>query len=231
MEDVKNKPRTRQALFNCRRAITRWVNMLKRNPFIAPAAPVLRTMPPFGSDWIHEVKFDGFRVQLHKEADEVTIYSRNGNDITRRYPDIRDAALNLPCAKAVIDAELTACDTEGRPDFIRLMKRHDVALCVWAFDLMRVDEVDLRTKPLWERKRELQRLILEADENTLRFSDDFDDPIKLLEVAEEWGLEGIVSKKIDQPCRSGRNVGWVKVKTRSWRQANASRWELFQKAG
>ena len=205
--------------------------MLKRNPFITPAAPVLRTAPPTGPDWIHEVKFDGFRVQLHKDGDEVTVYSRNGNDVTRRYPDIRDALQSLPCNKAIIDAELTACDSEGKPDFVGLLKRQDCELCVWAFDLMRLDETDLRSNPLWERKRKLQRLILEADEQTLRFSDDFDDPMKLLEVAERWGLEGVVSKKLNQPYKSGRNLGWIKVKTRTWRQTNASRWELFTKAG
>jgi bifunctional non-homologous end joining protein LigD len=203
--------------------------MLKRNPFIAPASPVSRTAPPSGDGWIHEVKFDGFRVQLHKDVDDVTIFSRNGHDITRRYPDIRDALFNLPCSKAILDAELTACDSQGKPDFISLMRREDVEMCVWAFDALRIDEIDLRTKPLWQRKSELQRIILEADDHTLRFSDDFDDPAKLLQVAEKWGLEGIVSKKIDQPYRSGRNVGWIKVKTQSWRQANTSRWELFQK--
>jgi ATP-dependent DNA ligase len=74
------------------------------------------------------------------------------------------------------------------------MRRANSELCVWAFDLMRLDETYLRTKPLWERKRDLQRLVLEADEHTLRFSDDFDDAMKILQVAEKWGLEGVVSK-------------------------------------
>lgn len=194
--------------------------MLKRNPFIPPSAPVLRSEPPTGPDWIHEAKFDGFRVQLHKEGDEAIIISRNGRDLTRRYPDVRDDALSLPCDRAIIDAELTACDTAGRPDFVGLMRRANNELCVWAFDLMRIDEIDLRVKPLWERKRELQRLIIEADEHTLRFSDDFDDAIKLLQVAEKWGLEGVVSKKLDQPYKSGRNLGWIKVKTSTWRATN-----------
>lgn len=145
--------------------------MLKRNPFIPPSAPVLRSHPPTGPEWVHEVKFDGFRVQLHKDVDEVIIFSRNGHDLSRRYPDVRDAVMSLPCDKAIIDAELTACDSDGRPDFVGLMRRANSELCIWSFDLMRIDETDLRAKPLWERKRELQRLILEADEHTLRFSD------------------------------------------------------------
>ena len=205
--------------------------MLKRHPFIEPSAPVLRKEPPTGPDWIHEVKFDGFRIQLHKDGNEVTLYSRGGNDVTKRFRDVRDALTSLPCHSAVIDAELTACDTEGKPDFVALMRKRSTELCVWAFDLMRLDGADLRMKPLWERKRELQRIILEADEHTLRFSDDFDDPMKLLAVAEQWKLEGVVSKKLDQPYKSGKNPGWVKVKTASWREANQSRWELFQRQG
>lgn len=102
---------------------------------------------------------------------------------------------------------------------------------MWAFDLMRFDGADLRLKPLWERKRELKRIILEADEHTLRLSDDFDDPMTLLAFAEQWKLEGVVSKKLDQPYKSGKNLGWVKVKTTSWQVENASRWELFQRQG
>jgi bifunctional non-homologous end joining protein LigD len=89
--------------------------MLKRNPFVPPSAPVLRSEPPTGPEWIHEVKFDGFRVQLHKDGDDATIYSRNGHDLTRRYPDLRDALISLPCNKAIIDAELTACDAPADP--------------------------------------------------------------------------------------------------------------------
>lgn len=201
--------------------------MLKRNPFIAPATPVLRTVAPAGPDWIHELKFGGVRVQLHKEAADVIIFSQTGRDITRRYPDICDAMHSLPCNEAIFDAELTACHTPGKPNFVGLMKRQNSELCVWAFDLLRLDETDLRRLPLWERKRELQSLLVDADEHALRFSDDFDDPTKLLEVAEKWGLEGITSKNLDQPYRSGCNQGWIKVKTRTWRNANTEWWTRF----
>lgn len=203
--------------------------MLKRKAFIEPSFPVQRKEPPTGPDWIHEIKFDGFRIQLHKDGDDVTLFSRGGNDVTNRFRDVRDAVANLPCYSVIIDAELTACDTEGKPDFVGLVRRKNKELCVWAFDLMRLDGADLRMKPLWERKRELQRIILEADEHQLRFSDDFDDPMKLLKVAEQWRLEGVVCKKLDQPYKSGKNLGWVKVKTASWRAQNQDRWELFQR--
>lgn len=186
--------------------------MLKRSPFIAPALPVLRSEAPTGADWIHELKYGGVRVQLHKENDAVTIYSDAGHDITRRYPYVEDALVLLQCRSAIVDAELT-CRTDE--------------FSVWAFDLLRIDECDLRSWSLWQRRRELQCLIIEADDHVVQFSDDFDDPEKLLAVAQAWGLEGIVSKKLDQPFKSGRNLGWTTVKTRAWREANAKRWKQF----
>lgn len=210
-------------------AATIWCPLLKRHPFVIPSAPVLKAQPPTGPDWIHEVKFDGFRVQIHKDGDEVTLFSRRGHDITKRFRAVAVAVASLPCHSVVIDAELTACDHEGKPDFVGLLRRQNRELCLWCFDLMKLEGADYRGKPLWERKRELQRLVLDADEHQLRFSDDFDDPMKLLHVAEQWKLEGIVSKKVDQPYKSGKNLGWVKVKTLSWRQTNQTRFELFKK--
>ena len=67
--------------------------MLKRNPFIIPSAPVLKRQPPTGPQWLHEVKFDGWRAQLHKAGDEVAIYTRKGHDYTKRFPAIRDSLL------------------------------------------------------------------------------------------------------------------------------------------
>ena len=178
--------------------------MLTRNPFIPPSVPVLKTEPP-------------------------TIFTRNGNDITRRFPLIRDVLLALPCEAAIIDAELVACDSEGKPDFDGLIRRQNHELCIWCFDLLSLDGVDMRPEVLRERKRNLEKLVHEADEHTLRYSAEFSDPIRLLEVAEQWKLEGVVSKKADQPYRSGKHLGWIKVKTASWRVANLDRWELSQR--
>src|SRR5262245_62083826 len=88
--------------------------------FILPAIPVLRQRPPKGPDWLHEVKFDGYRVQLHKDRGQVVIYSRNGSDFTRRYEAIAQAVSRLPVRSAIIDAELTVLDDHGRPDFYAL---------------------------------------------------------------------------------------------------------------
>jgi bifunctional non-homologous end joining protein LigD len=102
-------------------------------------------------------------------------------------------------------------------------------LCAWCFDLMELDGHDLRALPLIKRKALLRDLLIEADDDTLRYSEEFPDPVKLLEVAEVLGLEGVVSKKASQPYKSRRNLAWIKVKTAAWRKANADRHELFEK--
>ena len=95
--------------------------------------------------------------------------------------------------------------------------------------MLSFDGRDFRMEPLKERKGLLRDLIA-ADDDTLRYSDEFQDAEKLLDVAEKMGLEGVVSKKADQPYVSGKNVGWIKVKTSAWREANRNRFELFDKS-
>jgi hypothetical protein len=154
----------------------------------------------------------------------------NGADSNlERFPSIRDAVLDLPVQSAVIDGELVACDADGKHDFYSLMRRQG-QLCVWCFDLLACNRKDLRQQPLEDRKEKLRALIVGADGHTLRFSDGFDDPEKLLAVADQMGLEGIVSKRRTAPYAAGINSGWIKVKTRTWREANRERYILFEKA-
>jgi bifunctional non-homologous end joining protein LigD len=182
-----------------------------------------------GPDWIHEVKFDGWRVQLHKDGASAAVLSRNNCDLTRRFRSVRDSLLALLAHSTIIDGELVACDVAGKPDFKALMGR-SANVCVWCFDLMALDGRDLRALPLVERRAMLRELVIGSRDDKLRFSEDFADPVKLLQVSESMGLEGIVSKRAEQPYVSGANPGWVKVKTRSWREANADRYKLFEKA-
>jgi bifunctional non-homologous end joining protein LigD len=203
--------------------------VLKRNPFIVPSAPVQKQQPPSGPRWLHEVTFDGFRAQLHKRGDEVTIFSRNGHDYTRRFPGIRDSLISLPARSAIIDAEIVVCDSDGKPDFQALMQGATTDLCAWCFDLLELNGSPYRRRELMERKLLLRRLLIKADDHTLRYSEEFTDPVKLLAVCAKQGLAGIVSKLKLQPYRSGKNYGWVKVKTATWREANRDRGELFAK--
>ena len=94
---------------------------------------------------------------------------------------------------------------------------------------MHLNGGDLRPLPLDERRAQLRKLLIEADDSTLRFSDDFPNAEKLLAAASRMGLEGIVSKRREQPYRSGPNSGWIKVKTATWREANKDRREMFEK--
>ena len=138
--------------------------MFGKTPFIVPCSPVQCARPPFGDGWLHEVKFDGWRIQLHKTARGAVIFTKNGHDYTKRLPAIAGAVAALPVQSAIIDGELTACDDRGVPDFralhFRNAEEHD--LCVWAFDILHVNGADLRQRPLLERKYALEKVIYKA---------------------------------------------------------------------
>jgi bifunctional non-homologous end joining protein LigD len=200
--------------------------------FIPPCQPTLRTAPPRGPGWSHEVKFDGWRLQLHKASASVRLLSRHGHDLTSTFPTVASAVATLDATTAILDGELVATNADGVPDFRALQCRSpDTTLAVWVFDLLEVNGRDLRALSLGERRHHLeQQLVSRRDAGTLRFSESFADPARLLAAAHDLGLEGVVSKRLDAPYRSGRRPEWVKVKTDSWRIANRERWRLFEKA-
>jgi bifunctional non-homologous end joining protein LigD len=175
------------------------------------------------------LKHEGWRAQLQVYRDTVTVYSRNRRDLTCRFRSICDALSKLHVRSIILDVELVGCDDAGKADFRELtfVGRHSV--CAWCFDIMHLNGRDLRPLPLDERRSQLRAVLIEADDHALRFSDDFPDPDKLLAAASEMELEGIVSKRREQPYRSGPNSGWIKVQTATWRDANRERWELFAK--
>jgi bifunctional non-homologous end joining protein LigD len=191
--------------------------------FIPPSEPVEHERPPTGKGWCHEVKFDGYRLQLHKLAEtgnpasersqrlSALIYSKNGKDFTARFRDLARAVAELPCKSCIIDAEGCAVDEQGRPDFRALVggqKHSRVAFC---FDLLEVDGREVTAFPLLTRRVRL-RALLNPEPDLLRYSESFKDPEALLGACCEKGLEGIVSKRTDQPYVSGKNRGWMKVK-------------------
>ena len=120
-----------------------------------------------GKEWLHEVKFDGWRLQIHKGQDAVKLYSRRGIDMAKRFAGLRDACLYLP--DCVIDAELVACDTDGKPDFVAL-RRAQANLCVWCLDLLAYAGEDICERPLMERRELLRNLLIQTDDDTIRFS-------------------------------------------------------------
>jgi ATP-dependent DNA ligase len=197
--------------------------------YIAPAVPILQPAPPHCEQWVHKVKFDGWRIQLHKHGGSAAAFTRNSHDHSSRVRWMVDA---LACLKGVrsliIDGELVACD--GVPDFYRLhFHRHDHGLCVWAFDLLQHNGRDLRELPLVERKARLEKVIIAANAGWLHYSESFDDGLELRKAADRMKLEGIVSKRRDAPYRSGKQSDWIKTKCATWRQANKERWRLFER--
>jgi bifunctional non-homologous end joining protein LigD len=101
-------------------------------------------------------------------------------------------------------------------------------LCVWCFDLLFNGDRDIREHPLTERRERLREILIDTGDDRLRFSEDFADPVTLLEVAAQMKLEDVVSKRATGPYRSGPSRDWVKVKCSAWRAANKYRWELLQ---
>jgi bifunctional non-homologous end joining protein LigD len=171
--------------------------------------------PPSGSRWVHEIKFDGYRTQLHLRPDRPVAYSRNGHDWTARYRTVSDALAQLPARHAVMDAEIVVPRADGNCDFWTLQKdvsagdsTRVVAQC---FDLMFLDGRDVRRLPLLERKKLLADLISSDNTGRLQFSDHVDlDGAVMQGEAHARGFEGVISKVVESPYEGRRVSSWVK---------------------
>lgn len=188
--------------------------------FVAPqlCTPVER--PPAADGWCHEIKFDGYRVQLRVEDGEATLKTRKGLDWTDKFASIAKEAGALP--EVLIDGEIVALDHNGAPNFSSLQAAlsdgKTEALIFFAFDLLFTEGLDYRRLPLGERKQRLKAL-LEARKkksSQIRYVEHFESGgDAVLQSACKLELEGIVSKKLDAPYRSGRTESWTKAKCRA----------------
>lgn len=185
--------------------------------FIEPALATLAPKPPKGERWIHEIKFDGYRLQARIEAGRVKLLTRTGLDWTKKFgKQIMAAFQDLPVGTAVIDGELVVENAAGASDFSALQAdlstdRTD-RFVFYVFDLLHLDGYDLQALPLTERKAVLQNLVTNAS-TQIRFSEHFEgDGALIHDHACRLGLEGIVSKLHNAPYRSGRGKSWVKSK-------------------
>lgn len=187
--------------------------------FIPPQLCKSIISPPSVKGWIHEIKFDGYRIQMRVESGQVSLKTRKGIDWTARFSTIAKAASALP--DVIIDGEICALDTHGAPDFSALQaaisEENTAALVFFAFDLLFEGDVDLRDLPLNKRKSKLETLISNLGQDTrLRFVEHFDtEGDAVLKSACRLSLEGIISKKSDAAYFSGRSNTWVKSKCRS----------------
>jgi bifunctional non-homologous end joining protein LigD len=176
--------------------------------------------PPSGHEFVHEVKFDGYRVLAHVENGDVSLITRGGEDWTRRMPSLAAALQALGLESAILDGEFVALDEKGVSDFQLFQNsfsgKAEHPLAYYAFDLIYLDGFDLRGAPLLERKEAL-RAICKAEPKEpqiVRFSEHFaGSGAEFLARAKELGLEGIVSKRKDSSYRSGRGKDWQKSKS------------------
>ncbi len=186
--------------------------------FVAPCLASLGDKAPDSDNWLHEIKFDGYRIQARLDHGKVKLLTRKGLDWTKKFPTIAAAIANLPATSALIDGEVVTEGNDGVSSFSLLQQdlkesRHD-RMVFYPFDLLFLDGSDLRQLPLVSRKSALARLLKrEAAGGVLRFSKSLTEPgTKLLRHACKLGLEGIVSKLADAPYRSGRGHNWIKTK-------------------
>jgi bifunctional non-homologous end joining protein LigD len=189
--------------------------------FVPPALASLSSAAPSSTDWVHEIKFDGYRIQARIDGERVKLLTRNGLDWTKRFPTIARACATLASHRAILDGEVVSGDERGVSDFSALQDnlksgRQD-RLVYYVFDLLHLDGEDLTGKPLIERRRLLRKLVAELPkDDTTRFSDDFEvTGSQLLEQARRLNLEGIISKRRTAPYRSGRGGDWLKTKCTS----------------
>ncbi|MBU9630735.1 non-homologous end-joining DNA ligase [Burkholderia multivorans] len=185
--------------------------------FIAPALAVLMSEPPPAGDWAYEIKFDGYRMLVRVDDGDVRFYTRNGHDWTSKLPHLTAVLKRLPVQRAWLDAEAVCFAPDGRPNFSRLQEafnsRRTTGICLVVFDLMWIDDTDLRRRPWHERRSALTEIIAEVLREEVRFSEAIEaDAAAMLASACELGLEGIIGKQIDAPYRSGRSDRWIKLK-------------------
>jgi bifunctional non-homologous end joining protein LigD len=187
-------------------------------PFgFAPALTMLRPAPPSGEDWLHEIKWDGYRLLVDLENGKARLRSRADLDWTATFPEVARAIEALPVADACLDGELVALDDAGRSDFPALQhaieQRATADLRYMLFDLPGLAGMDLRGCPLHERKRLLAELVATAGEGPLGYSEHLvGHGQELFAETRRQGLEGVVSKRIDSTYRSGRSGDWLKAK-------------------
>jgi bifunctional non-homologous end joining protein LigD len=176
--------------------------------------PTRETKVPHHPDWIHEVKYDGYRLMVHRDGDRVRLITRNGYDWTKRYPWIVEAARRNKIKQFVIDGDTVILGVDGVSDFDALHAGgNSDEVQLYAFDVLAMDGDDLRGLPLSMRKASLAQLLRGRPDGM------FIAPFETGEIGPDlfqqacrFGLEGLVSKRRDRPYRAGRSLDWVKVK-------------------
>jgi bifunctional non-homologous end joining protein LigD len=185
--------------------------------FVPPQLATLVATPPSGVDWLHEMKFDGYRILCRIQKGRATLLSRNGKDWTDHFPDVAAAAAALPARQALLDGEVAVLLPNGTTKFQALQNAlagvEQGQVCYFVFDLLHLDGQDLTGATLESRKRALETLVGSRRDGVIRISthvvgqgEDF------FKQACRLSLEGIIAKRRDAPYEPGRGRSWLKVK-------------------
>ena len=186
--------------------------------FVPPSLATLHSAPPGGAEWIHEIKFDGYRIEARLDRGKVRLLTRKQLDWTHRFQRIAKAVAALPADTALLDGELVVENENGISSFSLLQtdlkNGRDNRFVYWIFDLLHIDGRDFTNEPLTVRKAALRRLLKNQPRNgPLRYTEDFEERgSAIFTHACELGLEGIVSKLRNAPYRPGRSENFVKTK-------------------
>lgn len=186
--------------------------------FVAPQLATLVQEPPEGDEWVHELKFDGYRMLCHLSRGEVRFWSRNQKDWTEKFPNLIKAVKAFPAASVILDGEIVIVDKAGRSSFQDLQqamgKSGAAAFVFQIFDLVYLDGYDLTAVPLVQRKVLLEELLSSIKGKTpLRYSEHVEGSGReFFRQACEYRIEGIISKLANSPYQSTRNRSWLKSK-------------------
>jgi bifunctional non-homologous end joining protein LigD len=179
--------------------------------FIEPALATSIEKVPSGARWIHEIKFDGYRVQVHLANEAARIFTRRGHDWTHRFKKVAHDAWRIKANSAVLDGEIVVPANDGTTDFSVLqteLKGKSTRIVLVAFDLLDLNGQDLRKLPLFQRKAELKKIV---DGTDIQFSESFEtEGREMFAHVCKLGLEGVVSKVRDGAYPKGRTSDWVK---------------------
>jgi DNA ligase D-like protein (predicted ligase) len=178
-------------------------------------ATLVRTLPE-GPEWEYELKLDGYRLQAVKESEKVHLYSRRGNDFTKKFARIATAVSKLKAASFILDGEAVAVDKQGRPSFQMLQNRSSLpsssgwSLVYYAFDLLHLNGKDLKGRPLKERRALLEKVV---GNSGVLLSQSLPGTLKqIMQAVKQHGLEGVVAKRLDSKYQAGeRSKLWLKL--------------------
>jgi bifunctional non-homologous end joining protein LigD len=184
---------------------------------LAPQLATLMGTPPSEGDWLYEIKFDGYRIVTRIDGKKIQLITRNGHDWTAKLPTLAKAVADLKISSGWLDGEIVVVDKNGIPNFQSLQNAFDTAktqqISYYVFDLPYYNGYDLCAVPLIERRALLQSILKKSNSELVRYSENFDAPIKdLMASACHIGLEGVIGKRQESTYAFRRSKNWIKLK-------------------